>query len=38
MRLTTAFQARPIAAAVADYDADIPVYGCRQDFSAWHTT
>jgi hypothetical protein len=34
---TTAFTARPIAAAVADYDADIPVYGCRQDFSVWHT-
>ena len=38
MRLATAFNARPIAAAVADYDADIPVYGCRQDFSCWHTT
>jgi hypothetical protein len=29
--------ARPIAAAVADYDAEIPVYGCRQDFTFWHT-
>lgn len=38
MRLATAFTARPIAAAVADYDADIPVYGCRQDFSCWHGT
>jgi hypothetical protein len=38
MRLATAFQARPIAAAVADYDAEIPVFGARQDFSVWHTT
>lgn len=29
--------ARPIAAAVADYDAEIPVYGARQDFTFWHT-
>ncbi len=35
MRQATAFQARPLAAAVADYDADVPVYGCRQDFSCW---
>jgi hypothetical protein len=28
---------RPIAAAVADYDAEIPVYGCRQDWTIWHT-
>jgi hypothetical protein len=27
--------ARPIGAAVADYDADIPVYGARQDFTVW---
>jgi hypothetical protein len=33
----SAFVARPIAAAVADYDAEIPVYGCRQDFTIWHT-
>lgn len=38
MRAATAFQARPISAAVSDYDADIPVYGCRQDFSCWHST
>lgn len=38
MRAASAFQATPIAAAVADYDADIPVYGCRQDFSCWHNT
>jgi hypothetical protein len=35
---TSAFKAaRPIAAAVADYDSEIPVYGCRQDFTVWHT-
>lgn len=28
--------ARPVAAAVADYDAEIPVYGARQDFTIWH--
>ncbi|GAB3763476.1 hypothetical protein GCM10028796_17030 [Ramlibacter monticola] len=38
MRAATAFQARPIAAAVSDYDADIPVYGCLQSFGCWHTT
>jgi hypothetical protein len=38
MRTTSVFKAaRPIAAAVADYDAEIPVYGCRQDFTVWHT-
>lgn len=38
MCTTSVFKAaRPIAAAVADYDADIPVYGCRQDFTCWHT-
>lgn len=35
---TSVFKAaRPIAAAVADYDAEIPIYGCRQDFTVWHT-
>lgn len=28
---------RPIGAAVCDFDADIPVYGARQDFTVWHT-
>lgn len=32
MRGATAFSARPLEAASADYDAEIPVYGCRQDF------
>lgn len=36
MRVATQFSARPVAAAVSDFDAEIPVYGCRQDFSAWH--
>ena len=30
-----AFQARPLSAPVADFDADVPVYGARQDFSIW---
>ena len=38
MRAATQFEARPIGAAVSDYDAEIPVYGSRQDFSCWHTT
>jgi len=33
--LETQFQARPIGAAVSDFDADVPVYGARQDFSIW---
>jgi hypothetical protein len=27
--------ARPLSAPVDDFDSDIPVYGCRQDFSIW---
>jgi hypothetical protein len=39
MCTTSVFKAaRPLAAAVADYDAEIPVYGSRQDFTVWHTT
>lgn len=38
MRTATAFTARPISAAVSDYDADIPVYGSRQDFSCWYAS
>jgi hypothetical protein len=30
-----AFQASPVAAPVSDFDADVPVYGSRQDFSIW---
>jgi hypothetical protein len=38
MRAATAFIARPVGAAVAVADPDVPVYGARQDFSCWHTT
>lgn len=38
MCTATVFKAaRPLSAAVADYDAEIPIYGCRQDFTVWHT-
>lgn len=33
--LETGFIAKPSAAAVSDYEADIPVYRSRQDFSIW---
>lgn len=33
--LATGLQARPLGAAASDYDADVPVYGSRQDFSIW---
>ena len=29
---STAFNANPQSEPVSDFDADIPVYGCRQDF------
>jgi hypothetical protein len=35
IRSAVAFVARPVSAQVSDYDADVPVYGCRQDFSIW---
>ena len=35
MLASTELQASASAAAVSDYDADIPVYGSRQDFSVW---
>jgi hypothetical protein len=38
MRGATAFTARPMGDAVADYDADVPVYGCRQDFLCRHSS
>jgi hypothetical protein len=38
MRAATAFFAAPIGEPVADYDADIPVYGTRQDFRCRHST
>ncbi|MEP6587505.1 MAG: DUF3168 domain-containing protein [Polaromonas sp.] len=33
----TAFTARPNAEPVSDFDADIPVFGCRQDFTLFAT-
>lgn len=35
IRMSTAFQAEPVSAPMADFDADIPVYACIQDFSIW---
>jgi hypothetical protein len=35
MRQATAFNARPLSSPASDFDADIPVYGSRQDFSVW---
>lgn len=35
MLASAEFQANPQAAAVSDFDADIPVYGSRQDFTVW---
>lgn len=35
MRAATAFNGKPQSAAIATYDPDVPVYGCRQDFSIW---
>jgi len=32
LRAASAFHARPAGDAVADFDADVPVYGARQDF------
>lgn len=36
MRVATQFTAKPVSAAVSDFDADVPVFGSRQDFSIWH--
>jgi hypothetical protein len=33
--IATTFQARPVAAPASDFDADIPVYCSRQDFTIW---
>lgn len=38
LRGATTFHARPLGEPVCDYDADVPVYGTRQDFSCRHTT
>ena len=33
--VATTLQAKPLSAPANDYDADVPVYGSRQDFSIW---
>lgn len=38
MCTATAFTARASADVIADFDADIPVYGARQDFRCWHSS
>jgi len=35
MTAATAFQARPLGAPIARYEADGPVYGAQQDYSIW---
>lgn len=35
MLAATDMQASPIAAAASDYDADMDLRSCRQDFSVW---
>ncbi len=35
MRAATAFTARPNAAPMTDFDADMQVYACIQDYSIW---
>lgn len=37
MRLATTFTAKPMGAPVSDFDADVPVFGSRMDFSVWST-
>ena len=34
---TVEVQARPLSASVSDFDADMEIYGSRQDFSIWST-
>lgn len=35
LRSATAFTARPNAAPMTDFDADMQVYACLQDYSIW---
>ena len=35
IRMSTVWQAEPVNAAHTSFDADVPVYGCIQDFSIW---
>jgi len=38
LRAATTFHAHPIGEPVCDFDADVPVYGARQDFACRHNT
>lgn len=38
IKLSAAFQGEPLAAWVADHDADVKAYGTRQDFSIWYAS
>lgn len=33
--VATTVQARPVSACTSDFDADMEIYGSRQDFSIW---
>ena len=35
MRLASTFTAKPVSAPIADFDADVPVFGARMDFHVW---
>ena len=35
LRMATIFQAEPLSAPRADFDADVPVYAAIQDFTIW---
>jgi hypothetical protein len=35
LTLAVSFQASPVAASVSDFEADLPAYCSRQDFSIW---
>lgn len=35
LRAASSFVAQPLSEPVADYDADVPVYGARQDWTIW---
>lgn len=35
MRVSALFSARAVSEPMHDFDADMPVYGCSQDFTIW---
>jgi len=37
MRTASAFNAKATSSHVADFDAEVPIYGARQDFTVWST-